>query len=235
MIKASLHKYSLLTGILGLSLMLIACGMPGSETERIGKDEYLIQVGKSIATVADFNQILEISLTAYPPKLSKSAKSLSDLKLSVIIQLKEELIILERARELKISVSDAEINQALQNIQEDYPEDLFEKAFLEHAVSPRIWIERLGARLLMEKVVTREVKEQITITPEDISKYSKDYYKYSQLHAPDKADADGIENFIIKYLHMQKEPEVYQSWIAQLQKKYSIKVNKTKWEEISNS
>ncbi len=235
MIKGSLYKYSLRTGILGLSLMLMACGEPGSDRGRIGKDEYLIQVGESIATVADFNQILEISQTAYPPKLSKSVKALNDLKLSVIIQLKEELIILERARELKISVSDAEVNQAVQNIQKDYPKDLFEKAFLEHAVSPRLWKERLRVRLLMEKVVAREVKGQITITPEDISRYSKDYYKYSQHNSPDKADAAGIQNFIIKYLHMQKEQEAYQSWISQLQKKYTIKVNKIKWEEISHS
>jgi len=235
MIKGSLHKSSLLTGIFSLSLMLIACAESGSETGQIGKDEYLIQVGKSIATVADFNQILEISQTAYPPKLSKNVKSLSDLRLRVILQLKEELIILERARELKISVSDAELNQAVQNIQKDYPKNLFEKAFLEHAVSPRLWIERLKVRLLMEKVVAREVKEQIAITPEDISKYSKDYYKYSQLNSPDKADAAGIENFIIKYLHMQKEQEAYQLWISQLQKKYTIKVNKSKWEEISHS
>jgi len=235
MLKGSLYKYSLLKGILSLSLMLIACGEPESERGRIGKGEYLIRVGKSIATVADFNQILEISQTAYPPKLSKNIKMLSDLKLSVIIQLKEELIILERARELKISVSDAEVNQAVQNIQKDYPKNLFEKAFLEHAVSPRLWKERLKVRLLMEKVVAREVKDQIAITPEDISKYSKNYYKYSQLNSPDKADAAGIENFIIKYLYMQKEQEAYQSWISQLQKKYTIKVNKTKWEEISHS
>ncbi len=235
MIKGSLYKYSLRTGILGLSLMFIACGEPGSETGRIDEDEYLIQVGKSIATVADFNQILEISQTAYPPKLSKSVKSLNDLKLSVIIQLKEELIILERARELKISVSDAEVNQAVQNIQKDYPKDLFEKAFLEHAVSPRLWKERLRVRLLMEKVVAREVKGQVTITLEDISRYSKDYYKYSQHNSPDKADAAGIQNFILNYLHMQKEQEAYQSWISQLQKKYTITVNKAKWEEISHS
>ena len=235
MIKGSLHKHSLRTGILGLSLMLIACGEPGSEAGRIGKDEYLIQVGKSVATVADFNQILEISQTAYSPKLYKSVKSFSDLKLRVIIQLKEELIILERARELKISITDAEVNQAVQNIQKDYPKDLFEQAFLEHAVSPRLWKERLKVRLLMEKVVAREVKERITITPEDISKYSKDYYKYSRLNSPDKADAAGIQNFIIKYLHMQKEQEAYQSWISRLQKKYTIKVNKSKWEEISHS
>ncbi len=235
MIKGSLHKYSLLTGIFVLNLMLIACGEPGSGTERIGKDEYLIRVGKSVATVADFNQILEVSQTAYPPKLSKNFKSLSDLRLRVIIQLKEELIILERARELKISISDAEVSQAAQNIKKDYPKDHFEKAFLEHAVSPRLWRERLKVRLLMEKVVARDVKEQITITPEDISKYSKDYYKYSQLNSPDKADAAGIEKFIIKYLHMQKEQEAYQSWISQLQKKYTIKLNKIKWEEISHS
>jgi len=229
------HKFRLRTGILALSFLVAACGGPPLEKGPTDQSEYLIQVGQSVATVGDFNQVLEIAQTAYPLKLAKDNKALGDLKLRVLLQLKEELLILERARELEISVSETEVKQTLQNIQKDYPRDLLEKAFFEHAISPRLWAERLKIKLLMEKVLAREVKAQISITPEDISKYAKEYKKYSRQISAGATETDDIENDIITYLHMQKEQEVYQSWIVQLQEKYPIKVNKTKWEEISHS
>ena len=93
----------------------------------------------------------------------------------------EEMILQKRAEELNIEISDAEVEKAIADIKRDYPEGVFEQTFLEHAVSYNSWKKGLKIRLLMKKVVAKELEEQITITPEDISKYYREHYKRNNL------------------------------------------------------
>jgi FKBP-type peptidyl-prolyl cis-trans isomerase (trigger factor) len=72
------------------------------------------------------------------------------------------MIILERAEELGLSISSDEIQKVVSEIKSDYPEDTFEKALLEFAVSYESWEARLKNRLLMQKVVDNELKSHHT-------------------------------------------------------------------------
>jgi hypothetical protein len=68
-------------------------------------------------------------------------------------------------------LDDAELETAIQEIKADYPEDEFEQMLLESAIPFSLWKDRLRVRLLMEKVVDRELLQPVEITTQDIEDY----------------------------------------------------------------
>jgi len=202
-------------------------------------DEYLIKIENKVVTVLDFNKALEITKTAYPHNVIRDPASFKEARLRLLNQMIEEMILQKKAEELNIRISDSEVEKAIANIKRDYPEGVFEQTFLEHAVSYNSWKKGLKIRLLMEKVVAKELGEQITITPEDISKYYGEHYKGNSLKSdlkerPDDINGD-INEMIIKHIRREKTENVYKSWIENLKKKHTIEINKTQWEKIINS
>ena len=97
------------------------------------------------------------------------------------------------------------------------------------------WKERLKNRLLLEKVVAKELGEQIEINSEDISKYYEEHYKDDSLTLDSKEISKDISASIMKRLRMKKMEDAYKSWIKKLQEKYKIEINKAQLEKISGS
>jgi tRNA A58 N-methylase Trm61 len=97
------------------------------------------------------------------------------------------------------------------------------------------WEKRLEARLLMEKVVAKELGDQIVVTPDDISKYHEAHHKHDNLTADMKEESKDVNETIIKNLRRKKIEEAYTPWIKKLQKEYIIEINKTQWEKIIGS
>ncbi len=197
--------------------------------------EPLIRVGDRILTVLDFNKTFEIAKTAYPHNFKDDPEDFRNARLRLLNQLVVEMIILERADELGLSISGEEIDKAVSEIKSDYPEDTFETTLLENAVSYESWEARLKNRLLMQKVVDHELKDQIAITPEDIALYYEKNYEATEADAEStSADKDINEN-IIKHLRQQKAEQAYKIWIKELKGKYSIEINDAHWEKLSGS
>ncbi|MBU4288898.1 MAG: SurA N-terminal domain-containing protein, partial [Proteobacteria bacterium] len=109
--------YLLLAALLILSI-LSGCADP--EAKR--GDEYLIRVGKRITTIDDFKRTFEIVKAAYSHNALKSSAHLREARLSLLNQLVEQMIILERAVEQNIGISDSEVEEVIAGIRKDYPE-----------------------------------------------------------------------------------------------------------------
>jgi hypothetical protein len=220
--------------LLAALLLLVVLG--GCMNSESNPDlEPLIRVEDRVFTVMDFNKAFEISKTAYPHNLKDEPEAYRNARLRLLNQLVVEMIILERAEELGLSISKEEINKAVKEIKSDYPEDTFEKAFLESAVSYESWEARLKNRLLMQKVIDNELNNQIVITPEDIaSYYEKNYQATDNGAGTIKPDQEINEN-IIKHLRQQKAEQAYKIWIKGLKRKYKIEINTASWEKISGS
>jgi hypothetical protein len=226
--------FSLTIWLLG-AVLLFASFSGCMDSESNLDHEPLIRVGDRILTVLDFNKAFEIAKTAYPHNLKDEPEDYRNARLRLLNQLVVEMIILERAEELNLTISSEEINKAVSEIKSDYPEDTFEMVLLENAVSYESWQARLKNRLLMQKVVDNELKSQITITPEDIARYYEENYQATDADAESiSADKDINEN-IIKHLRQQKAEQAYKTWIKELKGKYSIEINDTQWERLSGS
>ena len=226
MIKSTVFWYL----IIPLMAAVAFFGCTRSEPE--DQDEYLIRVGDNVVTVIDFNKAFEIAKTAYSHNMMQDPAAFKEAQLRLLNQMTEELILLERAKELNISVSEQEVDKTIAKIKSDYPDDVFEKVLLEYAVSYQSWKKGLQMRLLMEKLVERELKDQIVITAEDIEKYYEQNYKGDGLQTEFAEKSKDINEKIIKQLRRKKTEKAYKTWIEQIQKRYKIEINKEQWENI---
>jgi hypothetical protein len=145
----------------------------------------------------------------------------------------EEMILLERAEELGITITDSEIEKAFEDIKGDYPDNVFQNMLLEYAVPYHSWRKGLKTRLLMEKVVTKELGDQVEITPDDISRYYEEHFKDDNITSDVKAVSKDINNIIIKILRREKMEKAYAPWIKKLKKKYTVEINKVQLEKTA--
>ncbi|MDX1707352.1 MAG: SurA N-terminal domain-containing protein [Desulfobacterales bacterium] len=228
--KKILQKMGLSAAALILGV-LAGCMNSGSNSG----NEPLIRVGDRVLTVLEFNEAFEVIRSAYPQNLKDDPEDLRNAQLRLLNQLAVEMIILERAEELGLSVSDDEINKAVNDIKSDYPEDTFEKTLLKTAVSYESWEARLKNRMLMQKVIDHELNDQMVITPEDIADYYERNIKTRAPEAKTSASKEDMNEMIIKFLRRQKAEQAYQIWINNLKKNYPIEIDSLQWENISGS
>jgi len=162
---------------------------------------------------------------------------LKTIRLRLMDQLIEEMILVQKAKELHIVVSEPEIQKAVDEIKKDYPDDEFRETFLENAVSYETWKNRLKIRILMEKVIRSDLEDKIKVTKEDISGYYKDQDPDSTLALDAEAAAGEPEmnEMIMKNIRRKKAEENYKEWIKNLRKEYKIEINKKLWEKILES
>ena len=230
LIKTYPQAMSLIGAMLILGL-LMGCMDSGQDTD----NETLIRVRDRVLTVLEFNEAFEFIQTDYPKNLKEDPEEFRNAQLRLLNQLAVEMIILERADELGLSVSDEEVEETINDIKSDYPEDTFEKTLLKTAVSYEMWQARLKKRLLMQKVVDQELQNQIVITPEDIADY---YERNIKTRAPESeaaASKDDMNEIIIKYLRREKAEQAYKVWIDKLKKSYRIEIDSVQWEKISGT
>lgn len=219
---------SILTALL-LLYALSGCADP----EAKHGDEYLIRVGERITTIDDFKMTFEIVKAAYPNALKGSA-CLREARLSLLNQLVEQMIILERAVEQNIGVSDSEFEEVIAGIKKDYPEGEFDKMLLEYAISYQSWKRALKKRLIIEKVIAEELEEKVIITQDNMSEYYERNYERFFLNSDSKEDSANINEVIVNQLRMEKVEEAYKVWIKKLKENYKVEINRARWEEVAS-
>ena len=217
-----------------LTVLLVLCALSGcAEPEYKHGNEYLIRVGERITTIDDFNMAFEIVRAAYPYNALKSSADFKKARLSLLNQLVEQMIILEKAGEQNICISDSEVEEVIEGIKKDYPEGEFDKTLLEYAISYQSWKKALKNRLLIEKVIIAELEEKIVITPESISEYYDRNYDRFFVNFGSQEDSANMNEFIIKHLRKENAEKAYNDWIEKLRKNYKIEINREQWEKIN--
>jgi len=224
--------YNLSLVLTALLVLYVLSGCADSEAKH--GDEYLIRVGERITTIDDFKRTFEIVKAAYPHNVLMGSACLKEARLSLLNQLIEQMIIMERAVEQNICISDSEVEEFIAGIKKDYPEGEFDKTLLEYAISYQSWKEALKNRLFIEKVVAEELEEKIVITPESISEYYERNYEKFFLNSDSKENSANINEFIVNHLRREKVEEAYKVWIKKLKENYKIEINRARWEEIAS-
>ena len=219
-----------------LSALLIGGALAGCMNSASDSgNEPLIRVRDRVLTVLEFNETFEFIQSAHPQNLKDHPEDMRNAQRRLLNQLTVEMILLERAEEVGISISQEEINKVVNDIKSDYPEDTFEKTLLKTAVSYELWEARLKNRMLMQKVIDNELKDKIVITPEDIADYYERNLKTRAQESEIEGSKDDINEMIIKYLRREKAEKAYKIWITNLKKSYSIEIDSAQWEKISGS
>lgn len=196
-------------------------------------NEVLLRVGDRVVTVLDFKEAFEISKTAYAHNIRQQAEDLREAQIRLLNQLIIEMVLLERAQELEISVSDDELQKAVSEIKSDYPEGEFEQTLIESAVSYDSWRGQLKTRLTIEKVIDAELKNRITISAEDIAQHYKKNYQDQEVEPDSGQSSQDINEAIVMQLRREKAEQAYNAWVEDLKAKYVIEINSEQWDEIT--
>lgn len=192
-----------------------------AESEPVGSQEFLIRVGSRTITVGEYKRAFEIAKSAYSHNEMQSPGILKEVQGRLLSQLIEELVLLERAEELEIKVTDSELETTVNDIKKDFPEESFEQVLLENAVSYPVWEKRLKERLLMGKVVAEELKDRISIGAEDILEYYDSPFRPGG-DGGSKADMDRI---VVMQLRRKKTEGVYREWLKTLESRFTVEIN----------
>lgn len=196
-------------------------------------DDYLIRVGSSSISVADYMRAVEASSEeSFQGEQTISPSSMHDLRVRVFNQLIDELIISEYAKKWDINVSDEELNTAIEAVKADYPDDTFEKTLLENAVCYEYWKKKMATRLLIDKVIEKELVDKVEITSEDVGVY---FQKHFPDGIPEGEDADQLNKRIVQHLRQQKAEKRYHGWIESLRKTMPVEVHQQRWNRLTEA
>ena len=223
--RESLCMHTALILCLLLGRLLVGCDAPSTH----GPEEaVLIHTDRQTVTKGQFERAFEAAKIAYSDNRGVDPQLMQQARLRMLNQMAEELIIERRAEELGIVLDEQELETAIQNIKKDYQDDEFEQMLLESAIPYSLWKDRLRVRLLMEKVVDRDLAGSVTISAQDI----EDYYKVHEgdfsvdREKPPEAD---LKHRIVKQLRREKVEAAYPPWMDSLRKRYQVKINWELW------
>jgi len=203
-----------------------------SESGTAPKEQYLARVNDIVISVAEFNAALAEARAGLPADTSLAAARLRALKEEMLHRLLEARILEERAGELKLKISDAELAGAIAAIRQDYPADEFDKMLLERAVSYNRWRRRLKERLLKEKVIQEELMQAVDIQPADIAAYCASHAAELEAAFDGRQNDPDLDRAVLERVRRQKVEADYRTWMAGLMQRYTIDINQALWERI---
>lgn len=209
---------------------ILAGGCTDAGSEKEAHPVPLIRAGETEIHAEEFDRAFEMAMTAYPYDIVKQPRAFREAQEQVLRELVERAVLAARAKDLGLRVTPAELADAVTRIQKGYPEGAFEQALLESAVSYEAWEAALRRRLLMEKVVARELESQVTVTDEEI----RDYYRahYARKGEVPAALHPDIRKAIAQTLRTEKIETAYENWLEKLKARYAIEINQSEWRRI---
>jgi hypothetical protein len=229
-----LQRYHRCLGIFWTILLAWAGFLSCSDSKGPLSPEILIQINDSFVTVDTFERAVQDTTNDFPTDMDMDAKVLADIRIRILNQFTERLILIERARELNLKISDTELEEVIASIKADYPKGEFDQVLLEQAVSFQQWKNDLRIRLLMVKVVDHELEPRIHITPEEISDYYEKHYRASGSHPDKQEDVSNIDAIIVQQVRNSKKEALYREWMNTLEKQYTLNINQVAWDRIVN-
>jgi FKBP-type peptidyl-prolyl cis-trans isomerase (trigger factor) len=203
------------------------CSGPDSPSQQ---DAVLIRTDQQTVTQAQFERAFEAARIAYSDDRSVDPQVIENARLRLLNQMTEEVIIDRRAHELGIVLEDSELEAAIQAIKKDYPEGEFEQMLLESAIPYSLWKDRLRVRLLMEKVVDRELVQPVNITAEEIEAYYKTHEEDFAINDENPPEMD-LKRHIVERLRLEKVEAAYPQWMEGLRVRYGVEINWELWEQ----
>lgn len=175
-------------------LILITMSFASAEAATINK--LVAVVNDEVITQQDIDQLLSVLYAQYSQeyKGDELLRQMEQVKKDILNQVIEDKLVLSRAKELGIKVTEAEINERLDYIKKGFPsEEEFYKTLETQGVTIANLKDRYRDQIMMKKLVDYEVKSKISTLPSEISDY---YEKHKDLFR--ETDKYRVKNILIK-------------------------------------
>ncbi|MFA5389717.1 MAG: peptidylprolyl isomerase [Candidatus Omnitrophota bacterium] len=159
-------------------------------------NKFVAVVNDEVITQQDVDQLLAVLYAQYTQEYKGDdlLRKMEEAKKDILNQIIEDKLVLSRAKELDIKVSDSEIDERMEYIKKGFPsEQEFYKTLETQGVTVANLKERYKDQIMMKKLVDYEVRSKISVLPSEISDY---YEKYKDRFR--SADKYRIKNIVIK-------------------------------------
>lgn len=137
-------------------------------------EQVLVKVNGEIVTQTEFQRIQFAALRELPNQPDPSrlsdaelSKLLAQITPQAIVTLVDEMLLMQRAKEMGMSVSDAQFNQVLESIRKDNKiesEAAFEAALKSEGMTLAQLKQMLSKRILIGQVQQREIGNRVDVT-----------------------------------------------------------------------
>lgn len=99
----------------------------------------------------------------------------SPLREEILQKLLNERMMLQRAKVLFITVNDKELDKKIDEIKKAFSEERFARFFSDDTMTYDVWRENQRRRMILEKLIEKEVNSKISVTDEEVGVYLKDH------------------------------------------------------------
>jgi peptidyl-prolyl cis-trans isomerase SurA len=165
-----LQKNQLLSGlILGAALVSSVVGCNRAET---GADA-LAKVNGEKITREEVDKYFKNQTSGSPQQ--PTGDQAASLRLSILKQLIDDEMMMQRARKLNLLATDEEVEAKFTEFKAPYTPEEFEKRLKDSNMSLEDLKRNLRKSLTLEKVINKEITSKINITDGDITKYYNDH------------------------------------------------------------
>lgn len=173
---------------LTLVVVLAAAVAPAAEREVL--EAALIRVNERVVTISDFARRLHQELAQLPER--PPAEQVEEFARQLLSSMVDELVIMERADEKRVTIDDEMLDQAIANLRQE--NDLLDdKAFAEALASAGMTEEALRERyrqnLLLQRAVQGEIKPT-EITAEEVRRVYEE--ERERFRVPEKVELEQL-------------------------------------------
>lgn len=153
-----------------LTLLILCCLLlfPGCRSESPAEARPLIQVNDQAISKADFFAAFDRTLQKDQP-LNREERQ--ELMRAFLVQLIDRELIHAEAKRLNITVSESDVEAALESYRQDYPGTNFEALLQERGMTVATWREELHESLIMETLLEQTVYARIEISDMEVAAY----------------------------------------------------------------
>ncbi|NOY87052.1 MAG: hypothetical protein GXP52_07095 [Deltaproteobacteria bacterium] len=170
-----------------LSIFLLAALAGGIFFLAVNRPESPLPAGPAEKPVASVNGQV-ITIEAFQAKFDRFANRLhlpwkenaaaaKELKMSFLNKLIETELLLQEARMRNLTVTDDELNREINLLKEDYPKDTLDEALTQIGMKLDEWKADRKEKLLIDKVIEKEVDSVIHVSDDDIKEYYDSHKK----------------------------------------------------------
>jgi parvulin-like peptidyl-prolyl isomerase len=178
-------------------LLPVICLSSGCKSEMPEKESVAVVEDEKIY-FDEFDRGFKKQLNLMKMSAGYNEAQISKLKREYLNEMIDEKLMLRRARQAGIVVSDREVEKKIGEIKADYPGDGFNGLFKEPG-QLQAWREELKKRMIFEKLIGREVNINISVSDEEARAYfdnhpnawaAEDSVRVSQIVLPDREKAE---------------------------------------------
>ena len=139
-------------------------------------NKFVAVVNDEVITQQDVDQLLAVLYAQFSQQYrgDELLKKMEEVRKDILNQIIEDKLILSRAKELGIKVTESEINERLEYIKKGFPsEEEFYKTLETQGITVANLKDRYRDQIMMKNLVDYEVKSRISVLPSEISEYYK--------------------------------------------------------------